>query len=113
MQAALRQAYRNELLQARATEGAGGLELALQHLARAHILSQRHTLAHAAIHLRMLRLGWRRRDGREVLGQLSRTLAALLFSRLWVPVGNTGLAGVSAFKPMPLPADLVHYLTGE
>lgn len=113
MQAALKQAYQNELNRARDATRVGEMELAVHHLARAHILSQRYALPHAATHLRMLRLGWRRRDGREVLGQLSRTLAALLFSRIWVPIGNTGLASVSAFKPMPVPADLAQYLTAS
>ena len=33
-------------------------------------------------------------------------MAALLFSRLWVPLGNTGGANVSAFKPMAISEDL-------
>jgi hypothetical protein len=39
-------------------------------------------------------------------------LAAALFSRLWVPVGNTGGANVSAFRPMPVPEDLQRLLEG-
>lgn len=54
----------------------------------------------------MLRAGWQLGDVREVLGQLPRILAALLFSRLWVPLGNSGRARVSAFKPMPLSEEL-------
>lgn len=77
-----------------------------RHLERAHVLSQRLTFWHARVHLRMLAHGLRHRDYREVFGQVARTLAALLFSRLWVPVGNTGGANVSAFRPMPLPDDL-------
>jgi hypothetical protein len=53
-----------------------------------------------------LRAGWQLGDVREVLGQLPRILAALLFSRLWVPLGNSGRARVSAFKPMPLSEEL-------
>jgi hypothetical protein len=41
-----------------------------------------------------------------VFGQLSRIFAASIFSRIWVPVGNTGRANVSAMKPMPMPDDL-------
>jgi hypothetical protein len=29
-----------------------------------------------------------------------------VFSRIWVPIGNTGGARVSALRPMPLPDDL-------
>jgi hypothetical protein len=110
MKQELKQAYRQELAAARAAEQRVDLDAALQHLARAHILSQRFALAHTAVHLRMLRVGWLKRDAREVVGQLSRSIAALVFSRLWVPVGNTGLANVSAFRPMPVPVDLARYL---
>ena len=47
-------------------------------------------------------------DVREVVGQAPRIVASILFSRLWVPRGNSGRARVSAFKPMPVPADLQH-----
>ena len=63
-------------------------ELAFDHLVRAHILGQRFTGRHVRAHWEM----WR--------------LAAALFSRIWVPVGNTGRANVSAFAPMPVPHDL-------
>jgi hypothetical protein len=102
----LREALQRELESAGRNEAAGDLSGAFAHLERAHILSQRYTLIHAAVHLRMLRIGWRRRDAREVFGQTTRSIAALLFSRLWVPLGNTGGANVSALRPMPLPVDL-------
>jgi hypothetical protein len=54
----------------------------------------------------MLKLGASMGDFREVFGQLSRILAASVFSRIWVPIGNTGRANVSAMKPMPIPDDL-------
>tara|TARA_R100000322_G_scaffold159310_1_gene120175 strand:- start:905 stop:1048 length:144 start_codon:yes stop_codon:yes gene_type:complete len=44
----------------------GSFPQAFARLERAHILSQRSTLAHAATHLRILKLGWHKRDGREV-----------------------------------------------
>ena len=50
------------------------------------------------------------RDWREVAGQLPRILAALLFSRVWGPLGNTGRARVSAFQPMPLSDELKRLL---
>ncbi len=79
-------------------------------LERAHILSQRMPLRHAGSHWLMLRAGWQVRDWREVAGQLPRILAALLFSRIWVPLGNTGRARVSAFQPMPLSEELKRLL---
>ena len=79
---------------------------AFQWLERAHILSQRQPLLHARSHWLMLALGWQTGDYREVAGQIPRLFAALLFSRVWVPVGNTGRSRVSAFKPMPVPEQL-------
>lgn len=105
MKPALRAAIKSELDRARSLRDSDHAA-AFRHLERAHVLSQRHTLWHAGVHLRMLAHGFRRRDVREILGQSSRMLAALLFSRLWVPIGNTGGANVSAFRPMPLPDDL-------
>lgn len=52
-------------------------------------------------------------DHRELVGQSTRVVAALLFSRLWVPIGNTGGANVSAFRPMPVPDDLRAILDAE
>ncbi|MFV3091715.1 DUF3703 domain-containing protein [Pseudomonas sp. GW6] len=75
-------------------------------LERAHILTQRRPWLHARSHRLMLRAGWQQGDMREVLGQMPRILAALLFSRIWVPIGNTGRARVSAFQPMPISEEL-------
>ena len=47
-----------------------------------------------------------RRHWREVIGQSTRIVAAAMFSRIWVPIGNTGRADVSAIKPMEVPDDL-------
>lgn len=109
---------RTELQQALAqafAEGRRALErndtdAAYAWLERAHILSQRMPLRHAGSHWLMLRAGWQARDWREVAGQLPRILAALLFSRIWVPLGNTGRAQVSAFQPMPLSDELKRLL---
>ncbi len=57
-------------------------------------------------HWEMLRIGWLRNDLREVLGQVSRIVAAALFTWLWVPEGNTGATDVSAFRRMPVSPDL-------
>ncbi len=79
---------------------------AFQWLERAHILTQRHPMLHARSHWMMLALGWQTADHREVAGQIPRIVAALLFSKIWVPLGNTGRSRVSAFKPMPVSEEL-------
>jgi len=59
----------------------------------------------------MLRIGWRRRDLREVIGQLLRIPGGLIGSALGrVPRGNTGGSNVSAFLEMPIPPDLSELL---
>ncbi|MGH8354029.1 MAG: DUF3703 domain-containing protein [Pseudomonas sp.] len=82
-------------------------------LERAHILSQRMPALHAQSHWLMLRAGWQTRDYREMLGQVPRIIAALLFSKIWVPLGNTGRARISAFAPMPISAELLQLLQEE
>jgi len=102
------EAYEQEVAQADQALQARDFETAFIHLERAHVLGQRMTGRHTYIHWRMLVAGLRRRDLREVIGQVPRIVASILFSRLWVPRGNSGRARVSAFKPMPVPDDLRH-----
>ena len=106
MNGALRAAYEVELGAAASAAAAAQIESAFEHLARAHILSQRFTAQHVYVHWRMLKLGASVGAWREVRGQSTRIVAAAIFSRIWVPLGNTGRANVSATKPMPVPEDL-------
>ena len=106
-------AYDAELEAADAATLGGKTEAAFHHLERAHILSQRHTREHVRVHWLMLRLGASAGAWREVLGQSTRIVAAALFSRIWVPIGNTGRANVSALKPMPIPGDLRSVLEND
>ena len=99
-------AYLSEVSLARLALECRNFSVGLSHLERAHILAQCMTGSHVYVHGLMLVAAWRQGDLREAAGQLPRMLAALLFSRLWVPLGNTGRARVSAFRPMPIPADL-------
>lgn len=99
-------AFAAEWALAEAARRAGQFELAFHHLERAHILGQKHTWLHVKSHLGMLRAGWQRHDFREIAGQITRVVAAALFSRIWVPLGNTGRARVSATLKMPVPPDL-------
>ncbi|OQW34668.1 MAG: hypothetical protein A4E19_17245 [Nitrospira sp. SG-bin1] len=106
----LRQAYEAELTQAVALYETNALDQAFFHLERAHILGQSFAITHARTHWWMFKIGWKRRDVVEITGQIPRILGALLFSRMWVPVGNTGGARVPPFKSMPIPEDLKRLL---
>lgn len=83
------------------------LETAFHHLERAHILGQAITYEHTRVHFLMLKIGWKRKDWREILGQLFRIIGASTKTPFGIyPTGNTGGANVSQFKPMTVPADL-------
>jgi hypothetical protein len=98
--------YAEEIAHARIAMARGDYSEGFAHLERAHILGQRNTVRHTYAHWLMFCAGLRQRDFTEVLGQVPRMLASILFSRIWVPRGNTGRARVSAMKPMPIPGDL-------
>jgi hypothetical protein len=102
------EAYEREMERADQALQRGDFETAFRHLERAHVLAQRKTGRHTFIHWRILVAGLRRGDVREVVGQLPRIVASILFSREWAPRGNSGRARVRAYKPMPVPADLRH-----
>jgi len=109
----IEKAFVREWQLARVARDAGDLERAFGHLERAHILGQRSTRLHVRSHVGMLGIAWQRRDVHEIAGQVMRIVAAALFSRLWVPVGNTGGANVSATRPMPVPPDLQEILDAD
>jgi hypothetical protein len=81
-------------------------------LERAHIIAQPYFAAHLASHWHMLGFALTLRDWREAAGQLFRLLLVPLGSLSGrLPVGNTGRARVSAFRPMPMPGDLAALLS--
>lgn len=80
---------------------------------RAHVLGQPGTRTHVRTHVAFLRWALDQHDPREIVGQLLRVAAAALFTWLWMPRGNTGGARVSAFRPMPIPADLASLTEGN
>ena len=104
--AAIAAAYAMEISLARTALQNGAYSRCFHHLERAHILGQRSAMKHTYSHWLMFRAGLQQRDFEEVLGQVPRMLASLIFSRIWVPLGNTGRSRVPAMKPMPIPEDL-------
>lgn len=105
------QAFDREIQRVREALARRDDESAYRYLERAHILGQRYVWPHTHTHLLFLLIGWRRRDFREMAGQLARIPLGMLGSAVnRVPVGNTGGANVSMFKRMPIPADLQEQL---
>jgi hypothetical protein len=107
------EAWSEERSAAKAARSRGDLAAEWNHLERAHILSQPMAGPHVRTHVSMLGYGLRRRDRREVVGQLVRLVVAGPGS--WsgrYPVGNTGGANASALRAMPIPEDLRGVLEG-
>ena len=111
MHDALRAAFEDEMRRAAECLRAGDGAAAFAHYERAHVLGQLFVGPHVRAHWGMLRVGWRRRDLREIFGQLVRLPRAVVGSAVGVvPVGNTGGANVNAFARMEIPDDLQRLL---
>ena len=110
---ALAERWATERTEARAAKRRGDVDDEWRHLERAHVLSQPMAGRHVRTHVAMLGYGLRRRDRREIIGQLVRLVVAA--PGTWTgryPVGNTGGANVSALTPMSPPDDLQEVLNG-
>lgn len=87
---------------------AGDRPAAWSALERAHIVAQPYLALHLASHWAMLAYALRERDFREAWGQCLRfALVPLGAITGLLPIGNTGRSNVSAFRPMPIPQDLL------
>lgn len=106
----LREAFDLEMRKAIQLYNTNDIDESFFHLERAHILGQSYVIPHTQSHWWMLKLGWKKRDFKEVFGQITRIVASIIFSRIWVPIGNTGGANVNPMKPMPIPEDLAKIL---
>ena len=101
--------YIAEMEQAKRAYRNGSFDSCFRYLERAHILGQRNTRMHFLSHWWMLKVAVRTINGKEIVGQILRIFASIVFSWLWVPLGNTGGANISAFKPMPIPEEFKKY----
>jgi len=107
MHPTLRAAFDAEVQFAQRALAEDNLGVAFAHFERAHILGQWYVTTHVLAHAGMLRIGWRRRDPREIIGQILRIAGGAIGSAIGrVPRGNTGGSRVSAFRELPIPSDL-------
>ena len=103
----LRETIGKEIAEADSFYEGGDLATSFRHLERAHVLGQSITADHTRVHWRMLKIGWKKRDAREVFGQILRIIGASTKTAFGIyPKGNTGGSDVYFFKPMPIPDDL-------
>lgn len=103
-------AFAQRLADGYAALHAGHAERAYALFEQAHVLGQSRTIAHMSSHWAFLRWSVRFGDHREAAGQAPRLLAAVLFTWLWMPRGNTGGARVGALRVMPISPELRPYL---
>ncbi len=97
-----------ELVNFGAARLAGDKPAAWSALERAHIVAQPYLALHLASHWAMLTYALRETDFKEVWGQCLRlALVPLGAISGRLPIGNTGRSNVSAFRPMPIPQDLL------
>jgi hypothetical protein len=107
MQPILKAAFEKEMSIAKDFYEKKDYTTSFRHLERAHVLGQRNAIEHTINHWWMLKVGFRNRDGREIIGQMLRIAVAGLGSLIGrAPVGNTGGANVGILSPMPIPQDL-------
>lgn len=102
-------AFNDEMQQARSLYSEGQYQQCFHHLERAHVLGQRDYIPHVINHYWMMKVGWRCRNVREVLGQVLRIVGSAGSLIGFIPIGNTGGANVSAIKAMPIPPDLARF----
>jgi len=111
MRTKLKAAYNLEMGEAIRFYKLNEFDNSFHHLERAHILGQRYIIPHTKSHWWMLKVGIKKHNIKEVFGQITRMVASVIFSRIWVPLGNTGGANVNPMKPMRIPEDLKKILS--
>jgi hypothetical protein len=84
---------------------------AFHHFENAHILGQQHVGRHTISHYWMFVLGIKTKNSKEIVGQVFRIIASILFTLIWVPLGNTGGTNISPIKPIPIRKELQRYFS--
>ena len=108
-----RVAFDNEIALAKELIAKGELEAGFHYLERAHIIGQAFVVPHALTHWLMLKVEFRRRRVKAVLGQIVRVVLGIIGSAVGVvPVGNTGGTDISMFKRMPIEPELQNIIDG-
>jgi len=98
-----------EMTQYRAARRDGDHPTAWNAIGRAHIVAQPFLALHLSAHWHMLGFAIALRDSAGQLLRLALVPPGSLTGRL--PVGNTGRARISAFRPMPVPPDLAKMIS--
>ena len=83
------------------------LQMAWQHLEKAHVIGQAYPYEHSYVHWKMLLFGIHIKNGKEILGQMQRLIFGGVKSFVGtIPVGNTGGANVPPLRPLPISEEI-------
>lgn len=115
MKTIIREHFETELGKARSAILMKDFDSAWIALQRSHILAQAHSLSHAQVHWEMLKLAWKQRDLKELVGQVIPMIVAvpltLLIGRKRALRG--GKANIGDLEKQSIPGDLLQILTQE
>ena len=104
-----KQEYYRQIELAKKTFKTKEFKVSFYHLENAHVLGQKHWLRHIISHYWMIIHGIKTKNIKEFFGQISRIIASVIFTNIWVPKGNTGGSNISPIKPMPIRKELKKY----
>lgn len=86
----------------------GNLQIAWNHLERAHVIGQAYPYEHSFIHWKMLQFGFTIKSSKEIFGQIPRLLFGGVKSFVGkIPTGNTGGSNVPPLRIMPIENDII------
>lgn len=106
-----KQEFYNQIILYKKALKNNSFKVSFYHLENAHILGQKHLYRHTLSHVYMLIYGIKTKNLKEILGQITRILASLFFTNIWVPKGNTGGSNISPIKPIPVRRELLKYFS--
>ena len=110
MPESLKPYFKAELDKYRTEYSIENLQIAWNHLERAHIIGQKYPYAHTFVHWKMLQFGIKIKSGKEIIGQIPRLIFGGVKSFVGkIPIGNPGGANVPPLKPFPIEQELQKY----
>ena len=74
MPKSLKPYFKAELDKYRTESSIGNIQIAWNHLERAHIIGQKYPYAHTFVHWKMLQFGIKIKSGKEIIGQIPRLI---------------------------------------
>lgn len=106
-----KQEFYNQIILSKKALKNNSFKVSFYHLENAHILGQKHLYRHILSHFWMLIHGIKTKNIKGVFGQITRIIASIFLTNIWVPKGNTGGTNISPIKPIPIRKELKKYFS--